>query len=358
MMNEKIINCENLDEWRWQIVNNKNTEFDGAFFYGVRTTGIYCLPSCLSKRPKRDNVMFFSSFKDAENKGFRACLRCRPQNGKQPNPQIEIIQKACRFIESNLEFGVSLEDLSAETGLSPAYLQKTFKSVLGVSPKQFAEANRLQNFKKQIQKSGDVTQAMYEAGFGSSRALYEKALENLGMTPAVYKKGGKGMKIFYTIVDSILGNLLVAATVKGICSVMFSDDKETLEANLKKEFWAAEITPDEKTLTESVTAILSYLSGQQKTLDLPLDLHSTAFQIRVWAELRKIPYGETRSYREIAEQIGQPTASRAIARTCATNPVALVNPCHRVVRGNGVLSGYRWGIERKKALLEKEKQMK
>lgn len=348
-MNTETFNQAKINDWRWQIVQSKSAEFDGAFYTAVRTTGIYCKPSCTAKTPKRENVTFFASRTEAESAGFRACLRCKPNLVNAVNPNIELVSKICNLIEQSEV--VSLEELSAELNVSASHLQRVFKSALGVSPKEFADAKRIEAFKKQARQT-DVTTALYESGFGSSRALYEKAGEKLGMTPATYRKGGKGMKIGYTIVDSSLGKLLVAATEKGVCAVQFDDTAE----HLRQEYPAAEITENSNGLKSHVTAILEHLEGNRKQIDLPLDLQATAFQMRVWAELRRIPYGETRSYKQVAEAIEQPSAVRAVARACATNPVALVNPCHRVVGSNGELTGYRWGVERKRELLKKEKE--
>ena len=341
------------DEWQWQIVQTRNPEFDNIFFFGVRSTGIYCKPSCAARRPKRENAQFFASCAEAENAGFRACLRCRPASESAPNANAELIVAACSLIENNLEGEIPLEFLAAELGVSRSHLQRTFKNALGISPKEFAAARRLNNFKTQVRQKGVVT-AMYDSGFGSSRALYEKAAQNLGMTPATYRKGGKNLKISFATAQCSLGVLLVAATEKGVCSVAFGDTGAQLESDLKGEFFAARIQPDEANLQKYVRAIVAHLDGGRKTLDLPLDLQATAFQMQVWAQLRRIPYGETRSYKQVAEALGNPKAVRAVARACATNPVALVNPCHRVIGADGNLSGYRWGVNRKKQLLERE----
>lgn len=337
----------------WQAVKNNDARFNGAFVYAVNSTGIYCKPSCSSKLPKRNNVQFFESFKQAEANGFRSCLRCQPK-AEKANPQIQIVLCACEILE--MEENISLEDLSAELSLSSAHLQKIFKEYIGVSPKKYAETKRLEKFKSEIQKGSGVTNAMYEAGFGSSSRLYEKAAETLGMTPKTYAKKGKNMKIEYTITDTDLGNMIVARTEKGVCAVAFGDDEKTLTENLHNEFKNAEITENNANLKDYVEAIAANLQGTNKMLDLPLDLQATAFQMRVWELLRKIPYGETVSYQDIAEKIGNKNAVRAVATACASNRVALVIPCHRVVRSNGELSGYRWGVERKKKILEKEKQ--
>jgi AraC family transcriptional regulator, regulatory protein of adaptative response / methylated-DNA-[protein]-cysteine methyltransferase len=337
----------------WQAVKNNDPRFNGAFVYAVNSTGIYCKPSCSSKLPKRNNVQFFESFKQAEASGFRSCLRCQPKSEKA-NPQVEIVLRACEVIET--EENISLEDLSAELNLSSAHLQKIFKEYIGVSPKKYAETKRLEKFKSEIQKGSDVTNAMYESGFGSSSRLYEKASETLGMTPKTYAKKGKNMKIEYTISDTDLGKMIVARTEKGVCAVAFDDDEKTLAENLRNEFKNAEITENNANLKDYVEAITANLQGTNKTLNLPLDLQATAFQMRVWELLRKIPYGETMSYQDIAGKLGNKNAVRAVATACASNRVALVIPCHRVVRSNGELSGYRWGVERKKEILEKEKQ--
>ena len=342
------------NDWRWEAVAAKDRAFDGVFYFGVRTTGVFCRPSCNSRPPKRQNVTFFVTPAEAENAGFRACMRCKPQEARFTEPAAELIANAFTKLRDE-EFEIAnIEDLAKALKVSTGHLQKTFRSLLGVSPKEAMDMMRLENFKETVRET-DVTTSLYESGFGSSRSLYEKAGERLGMTPGVYKKGGKGMKINYTIADSPLGKLMVAATEKGICSVSFGDNDKELKNELEQEFFAAEITKDDAVLKTAVASILRGMNGERAILALPLDIRGTAFQMRVWSELRKIPYGETRSYAEVANDIGKPSAFRAVARACATNPVAIVTPCHRVVASDGKLAGYRWGIERKKALLEKEK---
>ena len=344
---------QKLADWQWQAVATKNRELDGVFYFGVRTTGIFCRPSCSSRQPKRENVAFFITANEARNAGFRACFRCKPLEAEIQDPAAELIANALRFLKTKeLEFA-TVEDLASELQVSSGHLQKTFKNLIGVTPKEVMDMFRLENFKDSV-RGADVTTSLYDSGFGSSRSLYEKAGERIGMTPAVYKKGGKGITIGYTIADSPLGKLLVASTDKGICAVSFGDSEDELKRELGQEFFAAEINEDDKGLKNAVDSILRGLNGERSILALPLDVRGTAFQMRVWSELRKIPYGETRSYKEVAEKIGDPNAVRAVARACATNPVALVTPCHRVVASDGKLAGYRWGIERKKALLEKE----
>ena len=357
VMTTEILSRERIDEWRWQVVQARDAQFNGAFFFGVSSTGIYCRPSCAARRPKRENVAFFSTPAQAEGAGFRACLRCRPGAERAGNATVEMIVRACRIIEDGGGGDISLELLGARLGVSKSHLQRTFKRTLGVSPKEFADARRLADFKEQAKRT-DVTTAMYESGFNSSRALYEKAAGNLGMTPAVYRKGGRGVKIRFTIADTSLGKLLVAATEKGVCVVGFGESESELTANLLREFPAAEIESGADDLRNYVRAIVEHLDGTRRTLDLPLDLQATAFQLCVWAELRRIPYGETRSYKEVAEALGNAKAVRAVARACATNPVALLTPCHRVVRTGGELSGYRWGVGRKERLLAHEKKLR
>lgn len=355
MMKRQILKQENITDWRWQAFQSKSREFDGVFYLGVRTTGIFCRPSCRSRSPKRENVLFFATAGEAEKAGFRACLRCKPNDEYFPGAGAALVLRAFDLLQADEMEVPTIEELSIQLNVSPGHLQKTFKTILRLSPKEVVDMMRIENFKQKV-KQTDVTTSLYESGFGSSRSLYEKAGETLGMTPAVYKKGGKEMSIAYTIVDSRLGKLMVAATERGICAVSFGDDAAKLEDELKKEFWAAAIKNDDKVLKDSVTAILRNLEGERNMPDLPLDVRANAFQMRVWAELRKIPYGETRSYGEIAEKLGNPRAVRAVARACATNPVALITPCHRVIAANGKLSGYRWGVERKQQLLAQEKE--
>jgi AraC family transcriptional regulator of adaptative response/methylated-DNA-[protein]-cysteine methyltransferase len=339
---------------RWAAVQARDARFDGAFFYGVRSTGIYCKPSCPSRRPGRAQVAFFHSTEAAEAGGFRACRRCRPREASGGDPRAGMVERACRAIEAHAEGTVSLAALGAQLGVSPYHLQRTFKSVTGVTPRQYQAARRVGRFKRRIETGGAVAEAIYDAGFGSSSRLYERAGAELGMTPAVYARGGSGERITYTIAGCALGRLLVAATGRGLCAVRLGDSDAELESALAAEFRAAEIHRDAAALGEWVGTILRHLEGEQTSLDLPLDVRATAFQRRVWEELRRIPYGATRSYGDVARAVGQPSAVRAVARACASNPVALVTPCHRVVRGDGSLGGYRWGLERKRALLAAE----
>lgn len=336
----------------WKALTGRDARFNGAFVFGVKTTGIFCRPSCSAKRPKRENVQFFATVCEAEACGYRACLRCRPLLAVDADPVVKKIVTACREIEDYPE--AKLAELASTAEMSTYHFQRKFKEIIGVSPKKYAEAIKMEQFKEEIRAGSDVTAAMYDAGFGSSRGLYEKAANGLGMTPAAYKKGGINMKINYTITDSELGKLLVARTSRGICSVTFGDDAKGLHDDLLAEFPNAEIAEDDHDLRTAVDSIIKYLAGKNQRLVLPLDLRATAFQLQVWEALKKIPYGETRSYSEIAEEIGDKKKVRAVAGACAKNRIALVIPCHRVIASNGKLSGYRWGVERKAKLLARE----
>lgn len=338
----------------WQAVLDRDTSFDGRVFFAVRSTGIYCRPSCPARRPRREQVVFFRIPEAAEQAGFRSCRRCRPRAAAMSDPQVEMVRRACIYIQDHAAESPTLEDLSSHTGVSPYHLQRVFKRIVGITPRQYAEATRIDHFKAGVKKGATVTGAMYDAGYGSSSRLYERAPAQLGMTPADYRRGGKGVRIKYTIVGCPLGRLLVAGTDKGVCSVRLGDTEAELETKLLSEYPSADITSDDESLSEWVRELLSHLNGERPHLDLPLDVQATAFQWGVWEKLREIPYGSTRSYSDVARAMGRPTATRAVARACATNPVALVIPCHRVVREDKSLGGYRWGIERKKALLKRE----
>jgi AraC family transcriptional regulator of adaptative response/methylated-DNA-[protein]-cysteine methyltransferase len=349
-------------EARWRAVQMRDRGADGTFVYAVRSTGIYCRPSCPSRKPRREHVIFFPLPEAAEQQGFRACQRCRPRAGRLRDPRIEAVARVCREIENRIhtetgreeESRLTLAALSARASMSPHQLERAFRSVMGITPRQYADAQRMRRVKSRLRKGDDVTTALYDAGFGSSSRLYERAPSQLGMTPATYRQGGAGMQIRYTIVNSPLGRLLVGATDRGISALYLGESDTRLEAALQKEYSRADIRRDRNGLEGWVGRILAHLRGQEPHLDLPTDVQATAFQRRVWEELRRIPYGTTRTYSEVARAIGRPTAVRAVARACATNPVSVVVPCHRVVREDGNLAGYRWGLERKRALLEQE----
>ncbi|HEY5883378.1 MAG TPA: bifunctional DNA-binding transcriptional regulator/O6-methylguanine-DNA methyltransferase Ada [Pyrinomonadaceae bacterium] len=341
---------------QWDAVLSKDSSYDGQFVFAVSSTGVYCRPSCPSRRANRQNVSFFELPEAAERAGYRACLRCRPKEARAQNNHLQMVQRVCRIIEDSDGEPVTLARLGQEVGVSPFHLQRTFKSVMGITPSQFAEECRIRKFRKSVRAGGAITEAIYEAGYGSSSRVYEGAASQLGMTPATYGKGGRGAMINYSVVDCHLGHLLVAATEKGVCSVKLGDSAEQLASDLATEFPAARITCNAEGLVDSVNAVVNYLSHKVPHIDLPLDIQATAFQRQVWEQLRAIPYGETYSYTQLAKAIGQEKAVRAVARACATNPVALVIPCHRVIRQNSTLGGYRWGLERKKQLLIDEKK--
>ena len=343
------------EERRWKAVTAKDPRFDGQFVFAVSSTKVYCRPSCPSRRPRRENVTFFELPAAAEQAGFRACLRCEPRRVRVVDSRVELVQRVCRFLDASQTETVKLADLAADAGVSTFHLQRTFKRVMGISPRQYLTARRFGNFKTLVREGEPLTQALYDSGFNSSSRLYEHAPSELGMTPATYSRGGHGVEISYTIVASPLGQLLVALTERGVCAVRMGDTAAELEKDLRGEFPAATIVRNDAALRPSVEKILNHLTNKQPQLDLPLDIRSTAFQRQVWEKLREIPYGQTVSYGEVAKSLGKPGAVRAVGRACATNPVALVIPCHRVVREDQSLGGYRWGLERKQKLLDHER---
>lgn len=346
----------------WNAVLARDASRDGSFVFAVRSTGIYCRPSCPARRPKREQVSFFQIPEAAEQAGFRACRRCHPRRARTDDPQIELVRQICHAIDEHDEEPTTLKRLSADLGVSAQHLQRTFKGVTGITPRQYAESRRLSQFKSKVKAGSSVTDAMYDAGYGSSRGLYEKSSARLGMTPATYGRGGRGMRIIYTIAKCSLGRLLVAATERGVCSVALGDSDADLERALLAEYPNAAIDKKDTVISPSLnlwlSKVLEYLNGKTPRVDLPVDLQATAFQWRVWEELRAIPFGETRSYQEIAKAIGKPKAVRAVASACAGNHVALVIPCHRVIREDQSLGGYRWGLERKRTLLDGEQRRK
>jgi len=338
---------------QWQAVLARDSTSDGKFVFAVSSTGIYCRPSCPAKRPRRENVTFFRRPLEAESAGFRECLRCRPKSASG-NPRQELIKSVCRYIEQHLDEPVTLAQIGAEFRLSPFHLQRTFKSALGITPKEYSNSCRMRGFRQNLKAGHSVTRAMHDAGYNSSSRLYSRTAAELGMEPAKYRRGAIATSIRYTCADSPLGRLLIAATDKGICSITFADSDEELEQGLKQEFPYAIRRRDERELADLAKKVVQRIRGQGLLSELPLDIQATAFQLRVWTYLQSIAFGETRSYSQVAKAIRKPSAVRAVARACATNPVAIAIPCHRVLRSNGDLAGYRWGIARKKALLEME----
>jgi AraC family transcriptional regulator of adaptative response/methylated-DNA-[protein]-cysteine methyltransferase len=346
------------DDLRWNAVLSRDAGRDGDFVFAVSSTGVYCRPSCAARRPRRENVQFFLGPEQAERAGYRACLRCRPKSFGG-NAQSDSVKAICRFIEQHLDEPLTLHRLGKEFHQSPFHLQRRFKQVLGITPRAYADSCRLRLLKRSLHAGDSVTRAMYDAGYGSSSRLYEKTASQLGMTPDKYRRGAIAATIRYTCADSPLGRMLIAATERGICSIQFAGTDSELLEGLKHEFPFASRKQDDGGLQSWVSALLRHMRGEDadSTSSLPLDIRATAFQRRVWTYLQSIPFGSTRSYSEVAKAIGRPRAVRAVARACATNPVAVAIPCHRVVRQDGSMSGYRWGIERKQALLAMEKQL-
>ena len=348
-----------LETAAWESVLQRDESADAYLRYGVTTTGVYCRPSCPSRRPKRDNVAFFSSAEAAERAGFRACQRCQPNREKVPNDAIERVRT---YIETHIadlsDAKITLDVLSEKSGLSPYHLQRKFKEVVGLTPAQYIRARKSERLKHELKRGETVSRATFGAGYSSSSRVYDDADARLGMTPATYRRGGAGTHIEYVIAQTSLGNLLVGATERGICAVTLGDDAASLEAALKKEYPAAtvaRVSPPASKLGAWVEEIVSNVNGARPSSIVPIDVQATAFQWRVWRALQNIPFGETRSYSEIATAIGSPKAVRAVASACANNRVAVVIPCHRAVRRGGSLGGYRWGLERKKQLLESER---
>ena len=346
---------DTTNDLQWQAVLDRDRSRDGTFVFGVSSTGIFCRPSCPAKRPRRENVRFFDSALQAERSGYRACLRCRPL-AVDGNPQSALVRAMCRYIEQHIEDRLTLGLLAKEFRLSPFHLQRTFKAVLGVSPKAYIDACRLRQVKQNLQAGHSVTTALYAAGYGSSSRLYERTATQLGMTPEKYRRGAVAAIVRYTIASSPLGRMLIAATDKGICSIQFADNDEQLQQGLMREFPFATRRRDDDAMAQWRVSLTSLMKGRDAHPSLPLDIRATAFQRQVWEALQRIPRGETRSYSAVAKKIGMPKATRAVARACATNPVAVAIPCHRVIREDGDLGGYRWGVERKEQLLALERR--
>lgn len=341
------------DEERWQAVLRRDPAAEGAFVYAVATTGIYCRPACASRQPRRENVRFFDNPDAAEAAGYRACKRCRPRDVAADLAAREAVLNACRLIEESPAPPV-LDDLAAAAGLSPSHFHRVFKRVLGLTPRQYAHERRMASLREGLASEPSVTAAVYGAGFGASSRFYERAGEELGMTPGDYRRGGRGEQIRYAVAPCYLGWALVAATARGVCRIAFGDSADALSADLRRRFPEADLLAGDPAFAAHVERVLALVEHPQASLDLPLDVQGTAFQRRVWAALRAIPPGSTASYGEVARRIGQPAASRAVAQACGANELAVAIPCHRVVGADGGLGGYRWGIERKRALLARE----
>ena len=340
------------DERRRAAVMARDRRADGAFVYGVTSTGIFCRPSCASRRPRSDRMAFFSTAADAKAAGYRACRRCQPESLPDTT---DIVERICRYIDSRQEESPKLSELERNFGLSRHHLVRTFKAAVGMTPKAYADLRRVERLKQRLRAGDSVTNAMYDVGYGSSSRLYERGNTLLGMTPAKYQRQGAGMSAMFTIVETSFGKLLVATTDLGICAVRLGDTAAALERGLRSEYGLAQLRRDDTGLTPTVRRIVHHIEDGVPLGALATDVRSTAFTRAVWRALIAIPRGETRTYKEVAETIGQPSAARAVARACATNELALVIPCHRVVPAGGGTGGYRWGSARKRKLLERER---
>lgn len=341
------------DEARWAAVAQRNVRADGRFYYSVQTTGVYCRPTCASRLPLRKNVRFYATCEEAENAGFRPCKRCRPNALALAERRAAVIAQACRLIENSDDMP-NLDLLAEASGMSRFHFHRVFKTITGVTPKAYAAAHRMQKVRAELPRSGTVTDAIYEAGYNSDGRFYAQSSEMLGMTPTRYRNGGKGATIHFAVGQCKLGSILVAATDKGICSILLGDDPGVLLDDLQDRFPKAQLIGGDADFEQMVARVVGFVEAPGLGFDLPLDVQGTAFQQRVWQALRDIPPGTTVSYSELAQRLGVPKAVRAIAQACAANKIAVAIPCHRVVRNDGALSGYRWGVERKKALLEME----
>jgi AraC family transcriptional regulator of adaptative response/methylated-DNA-[protein]-cysteine methyltransferase len=344
------------DDDAWRAVLARDAQFDGRFVTAVRSTGIFCRPSCSARHPLRKNVQFFAMPADAEAAGFRACLRCRPSEISLEPSSAAAVERARAYLDAHASETVSLNTLARHAGLSASHLQRSFKQLLGISPKEYQDAKRVGQFKSRLRAGDTVSRATYEAGFGSSSRVYERADELLGMTPASFRKGGAGLRITYTIAPTPLGQVLVATTPRGVCAVTMGASDDQVIAALRGDFPNATLERNDDEHATWVRAVIDRVAdpGRSASHRVPLDVDGTAFQWSVWKALQEIPVGERRTYTEVAKAIGRPKAVRAVARACATNRVAVVIPCHRVVRIGGELSGYRWGMERKRELLDRE----
>ena len=353
----KVVAMTNHDP-KLKAVLHRDAAADGAFVFGVVTTGIYCRPTCPARKPKPENMRFYDSPALARAAGFRACKRCHPDAAAPPHPQAAAVRRVAEAIAVHVAEGEegppTLTVLAKQAGLSPYHLQRTFAKLMGVSPRAYGDALRLKALKAGLRAGHGVAEAAYGAGFGSSSRVYERAAAQLGMTPSTYAKGGAGATLSYARAPCFLGLLFVAATDRGIAALYFGDDEKAMVGELAREFPAAVLVPDQARLNRYLGPIVKHLDQGAPTPTLPLDVRATAFQWRVWQELQRIPPGETRSYGEIADSIGAPRAHRAVGHACATNPVSLLVPCHRALRSDGSLGGYRWGLSRKESLLRRE----
>jgi len=338
----------------WSAVERRDRAADGTFVYSVRTTGVYCRPSCAARLPRRDNVAFHKTCTDAERAGFRPCKRCRPNASTLAEVHAGAVARACRLIEE-AEEAPSLEALARAAGMSRFYFHRVFKAVTGVTPKAYAAGHRGKRVREELSSGESVTEAIYGAGFNSNGRFYAAAPGLLGMTPTQFRSGGSGNVIRFAVGECSLGAILVAATAKGVCAIEFGNDPEMLVRALQDRFPRAQLLGGDKAFERLVAEVVGFVEAPGRGLDLPLDIRGTAFQQQVWKAIRDIPAGSTASYRDLAKRIGAPKAVRAVAQACGANAIAVAIPCHRVVRTDGSTSGYRWGVERKRALLDREK---
>jgi AraC family transcriptional regulator of adaptative response/methylated-DNA-[protein]-cysteine methyltransferase len=341
------------DDPRWRAVERRDREADGTFVYSVRTTGVYCRPSCASRLARRENVAFHATCEDAERAGFRPCKRCRPNEASLAERQAVAVANACRLIEEAEELP-SLDTLARAAGLSRFHFHRVFKAAIGVTPKVYADAHRGKRVRAELTQTDTVTEAIYGAGFNSNGRFYAASSDLLGMTPKEFRAGGRGNVIRFAVGECSLGAILVAATDKGVCAIEFGDDPDALVRGVEDRFSKAQLVGDDKAFEQLVAKVVGFVEAPAQGLDLPLDIRGTAFQQRVWNAIRAIPAGATASYGEIARRIGAPKSVRSVAQACASNGIAVAIPCHRVVRTDGSASGYRWGVARKHALLARE----
>lgn len=341
---------------RWQAVEGRDARMDGVFVYAVRTTGVYCRPGCAARRPLRQNVLFFPTPADAVVEGFRACRRCRPDGATVDDPAVASVLAVCRWLEHPDE-DHSPEVLADRVGWSKRHLQRRFSEVVGVSMAAYGRATQADRARRALQRGANVTDAVFDAGYGSTRAFYEHGAPRLGMSAAEYAAAGRGQRVHYATFSSPIGEVIVAATERGLCAVRIGDDAAALAADLVAEYSGATVIEDGELVGTLARQVAALAAGGGSATDLPLDIRGTAFQVSVWEQLRAIPAGTTATYTQVADAIGRPTAVRAVANACGANPVAVAIPCHRVVRSDGTLGGYRWGIERKAALLAAERQI-
>ena len=352
----EMLAAATVSDPRWAAVLARDPKADGNFFYSVRTTGVYCRPSCAARTARPENVAFHLTVAEAERAGFRPCKRCKPDQPSLAEQHAARVAELCRLIE-NAEHVPSLEELANHAGLSPYHLHRVFKAVTGLTPKAYAAGHRAKRVRAELGRSSTVTEAIYDAGYSSNGRFYEESNEVLGMTPTNYRAGGANTAIRFAIGECSLGSILVAASERGVCAILMGDDPGELARNLQDRFPRADLIGGDAEFERLVAKVVGFVEAPRLGLDLPLDVRGTAFQQRVWQALREIPAGETASYAEIAKRIGSPKSVRAVAQACAANTLAVAIPCHRVIRNDGGLSGYRWGVERKRALLDREAKL-